>query len=108
MSEQSRQKQIKHGREHWQAHMEAWQRSGLSRAAYCRQHGINKNTFAYWRHRLKENAAPVKLVQLPTGTVKQAEKASLRLVVNDRISIDVSDGFQPETLSRVLEVVRGL
>jgi hypothetical protein len=31
---------------HWKHHIEAWQVSGLSQAAYCRQHGLNTNTFA--------------------------------------------------------------
>jgi hypothetical protein len=32
--------------EHWKNHIEAWQASGLSQAAYCRQHGLNANTFS--------------------------------------------------------------
>jgi len=31
---------------HWVSHIEAWQGSGLSQAAYCRQQGINGRTFA--------------------------------------------------------------
>ena len=31
---------------HWKNHIEAWQVSGLSQAAYCRQHGLNANTFS--------------------------------------------------------------
>ncbi len=30
----------------WKDHIEAWQASGLSQAAYCRQHGLNVNTFS--------------------------------------------------------------
>ena len=32
--------------ERWQNHIEAWKNSGLSQADYCRQHGINANTFS--------------------------------------------------------------
>ncbi len=31
---------------HWKNHIEAWQNSGLSQAAYCRRHGLNANTFS--------------------------------------------------------------
>jgi len=31
--------------QHWIAHIEGWQRSGLSQAAYCRQHNLNANSF---------------------------------------------------------------
>ena len=30
----------------WITHIEAWQCSGLKQSAYCRQQGLNENTFA--------------------------------------------------------------
>jgi hypothetical protein len=30
----------------WKNHIERWRSSGLSQAAYCRQQGLNANTFA--------------------------------------------------------------
>lgn len=30
----------------WKHHIEAWQASGLSQAAYCRQQGLNPHTFS--------------------------------------------------------------
>lgn len=34
-------------------HIEAWQISGMSQAAYCREHGLNTKTFGNWvrKHR---------------------------------------------------------
>ena len=108
MSNTSTQKQIKHGRDHWQAHIDAWQQSGQTRAAYCEQNNLNMSTFAYWRHRLKAESMPVKLVQIPTGPTTQPERSSLRIVFDDRFTIEVTDGFNPSTLARVIDVVRGL
>ena len=31
-----------------QKHIESWQVSGLSQAAYCREHGLNSKTFGNW------------------------------------------------------------
>ena len=31
-----------------QKHIEAWQASGLSQVAYCRQHKLNSKTFSNW------------------------------------------------------------
>jgi hypothetical protein len=31
---------------HWLTHINAWQSSGLSQAAYCRQHQLTYNTFS--------------------------------------------------------------
>jgi len=35
-------------------HIEAWQNSGMSQAAYCREHGLNTKTFGNWvrKHRV--------------------------------------------------------
>ena len=35
-------------REWWSVHVEAWQRSGLSRRKYCRAHKLTETTFARW------------------------------------------------------------
>ena len=35
-------------REWWLVHIEAWRRSGLSRARYCRQHKLDEGTFGRW------------------------------------------------------------
>lgn len=35
-------------REWWSVHIEAWQRSGLSRKIYCRQHRLTEKTFGRW------------------------------------------------------------
>lgn len=31
---------------HWKTHIDAWQSSGLSQAAYCRQHQLTYSTFS--------------------------------------------------------------
>ena len=37
---------------HWQLHIEAWEDSGQSHAAYCREHDLAKSRFNYWKHKL--------------------------------------------------------
>lgn len=91
--------------QYWQAHSEACAQSGLTRAAYCERNGLNLKTFAYWRHRLKTEAVPVKLVQVPT--VLQQRSAPLRVVVHG-YGIEVAEGFNGATLAEVVCVLRGL
>jgi hypothetical protein len=43
---------------HWKTHIDAWQNSGLSQAAYCRQHQLTYPTFSA---RLCEFRAQAKL-----------------------------------------------
>jgi hypothetical protein len=53
---------------HWQTHIAAWQSSGLSQAAYCRQHQLTYTTFSArlceFRAQAK-SAPPVQPVLLP-------------------------------------------
>lgn len=92
-------------RQYWQAHSEAWEQSGLTRAVYCERNGINPKTFAYWRHRLKAEAVPIKLIQVPT--VLQQRSVPLRVVVHG-YGIEVAEGFNGATLAEVVCVLRGL
>jgi hypothetical protein len=72
MTQQSTQQSSKERREQWQSHIEGWQHSGKTRAAYCGQHGLSLQTFAYWRKPLKKSSGSVRLVQLPPGLLQQA------------------------------------
>ncbi len=101
----NRQDQINQKQKNWQAHMDAWTQSGKTQAGYCRDHGLNIKTFYYWRKKLKQKPGTVKLVQVPTLPITAAP---IRLIVEDRFAIEVSDGFNTTTLSRIVEVVRGL
>ena len=108
MEEGTRQEEIKNKREYWRTHSEAWQESGQTQGEYCKQHGLNLKTFAYWRRRQKKDNPSVRLVQLSAEALHQAERSALRIVVDNRYAIEVSDGFNPTTLGRVVEVLRGL
>ncbi len=36
----------------WQSHIEAWQSSGLSQAAYCKESDLIIHRFGYWKRKL--------------------------------------------------------
>lgn len=108
MRKDTRPEQVRNRREQWRVHTEAWSQSGQTQAAYCERHGLNLKTFAYWRRRLKTDSHAVRLVQLPTGALREPEGTTLRVVVDDRFKIEVTDGFNPATLARTVEVLRGL
>lgn len=38
-------------------HVQAWRRSGLTRAVYCERHGLNIHTLGYWCQRMREAKA---------------------------------------------------
>ena len=49
----------------WNHHIEAWQASGLSQAAYCRLHGLSPAPFSA---RLREHRATPPAAPLPTSS----------------------------------------
>jgi transposase-like protein len=58
--------QNKARREWWSIHIEAWQRSGVSRKAYCRQHRLDEGTFARWLKALAGEESARKLAKYQT------------------------------------------
>ena len=53
-------------REWWSIHIEAWQRSGVSQAEYCRQFRFDEKTFTRWLQHLAGEEAAGKLVAYQT------------------------------------------
>jgi hypothetical protein len=86
--------------------LDAWEESRGSFRAFCAEQGVDGRSLQCWRQNLgrQEDAAAVRLVELtsPTSTAR----ASYRVVLGD-IAIEVDDGFQEDTLTRLLAVVAG-
>jgi transposase-like protein len=82
--------------------------SGLSAAAFCRNHHLNLHQFYQWRRRF-ENEQPKSpsagFVQLVPCS-KEA-KSGIRLRLGDELSIEVERGFDPLTLRAVIEAIGG-
>jgi hypothetical protein len=77
------------GRLQWSNHVEAAARSGLSKAAYCRRHGLVYKTFLRWEALLDRAAfgAPSEqsLVPLTVTTSTTGDASSMRLQVGDGV-----------------------
>ena len=53
--------------DYWQNQIEQWIQSGISQAAYCREHNLNYNRFRRWKQRLSiypSSSASIKLVEV--------------------------------------------
>jgi len=60
-------------------HIEAWQTSGMTQAAYCREHGLNTKTFGNWVHKHRAGQVirspelvpvTIKPMPMPTNTLR--------------------------------------
>lgn len=120
-------------RETWTKRVERWRQSGLSYAAYSREHGLSEKSLRWWRIRLDEEAAeaaaPPSTVAAPPKTLAPPKTARLRrapsktspltfievsakpveaaieLVVAACV-VRVAPGFDTVTLGRVIDVLK--
>ena len=78
----------------WLDHVEQWQSSGLSQAAYCRQHGLCQHKFSYRKRQSSfceenSNTSPgFSRVQVDTRISPSVSDIGLSLRLNDGISIE--------------------
>jgi hypothetical protein len=92
---------------YWRRVVAAWERSGLSQAAFCRRRKLNYAAFGYWRRRLGadrtggEPAAPRFVeVTLPRGDVGTYE-----LTLRCGRTVRVPVGFSADDLTRLITAV---
>ena len=90
-------------RRQWSSHVEQWQSSGVSQKEYCRRKGLKLSSFYYWKKRLKQNASPMALVQVPVKLAGCSQ--GLVLIVGDCYKVEIGDNFQPSTLTRLVKTL---
>ena len=94
-----------------QAWLDAAERSGLTRAQWCAEAGVDARSLRCWRIALARRAArPVaRFVELVPradhGSALQPVPPALRVLIGDLV-IEVASGFHAESLARLLRVVR--
>ena len=98
-------------RKFWQSHIDAWARTGLSQAEYCRQNNLKTHRFTYWKRKFHRENLPVELVQIQTTPTKSAHflhnnGTPLRLLMGDRFTLEIPDGFSPATLDQVISTLQ--
>lgn len=94
---------------YWKAHVEALQQSGLTRAEYCRQQKLSYHALTYWQRKLsakpsskRTTLVPVPLKSLMDQSTVQSKRAALRVVLSDKIAVEIGDNFSSATLTRLL------
>lgn len=93
---------------HWQAHVNTLNKSGLSRAEYCRQHDLSYYAMTYWQKKLsspnktKTTLVPVLLKQNRQQSPHCSNRPSLKIILPGNLSVEVPDHFSSTTLTRLL------
>ena len=93
---------------YWKAHVGAWEQSGIGQSEYCRRQGLNIRVFGYWKRKFYRKASDLTFVPVAikaTYPPNIKPEISLRLIIGNDYGIEVGDGFNPDTLRRVLHVL---
>ncbi|MGE0816997.1 MAG: hypothetical protein AB7O93_26915 [Vicinamibacterales bacterium] len=81
--------------------LDAVRQSGLSRVAWARSAGVDARSLNSWRMNLERRSRPVDWLEIVPAVVPEAP---LRVFVG-RLSVEVSPGFDAETLRRLVQVL---
>jgi hypothetical protein len=91
---------------YWQGILEEHRHSGLSAAAFCREHQINRDRFYWWRKRLENNNGHSKqsgfLELVPSC---QSKNSGIRICLPGNIYVELEQGFDPATLRLAIETL---
>ncbi len=104
-----RKKQIKY----WQAHIKAYQKSGLSQAEYCRQNNLRSNRLRYWKKKFQnqQNSQNPSFVNLPVSITdtKPATKSEsgVSVILSEKIILSLSINFDKDTLTKAVDILGG-
>jgi hypothetical protein len=105
------------GNPEWENYLRAWEKSGLSKAEYCRQKNISYHAFNYWKKRLRKPSSTshitlVKLEETESVTSSFSKRpvtsqSPIRFWLNE-FCIEVGNDFSAATLNQLLHTLRRL
>ena len=80
--------------------------SGLSAAAFCREHSLNIHQFRWWQRRFKEENSQSKGAGFrQLVPFSKSRHSGIRIHLNNGVFIEVEQGFDPLTLRGVIEAI---
>lgn len=92
----------------WRRHVDAWRKSELSQAEYCRIHGLNPKTFSTWTRR-KISIAPNAQIDLipvdvtPSAAPITATETTMALRFTGGAQLELSTAVSPCWLAELLQ-----
>ena len=93
----------------WVERVEAWEKSGLSRAKWCREEGVGYEVFLKWVRRLRPET--IKRREPKRGLFVELRDQSKHVEIEIRsgnFAVRVARGFDRELLGDCLRVLEGL
>lgn len=96
--------------QHWSSIIEAWSRSGLSQAEYCRQHQVDLERFYAWKYKLAKINQPGQdnAEFLPLTLIEKADTAASISLSVGGVEIRYEHDTDPQLLKQLLCTLRAV
>ena len=100
--------------EQWREHIAACTSSGLSIHEWCKVNAVSSDNYHYWKRKLNKQESPSLedqtqwaslLIEKPQNTLMPAQSITLQA---GTFKVDVTQGFDKQTLTELLQVLSAL
>ena len=112
MDQLSRAEQLEQKRSYWKQHIDSWQETGLTQTEYCRRNNLKHHQLVYWKKRFLKSETDVSFVPIKLEDFLEipapSDSASISLVVNNHLKIEIKAGFDAQLLRQLIFALRGL
>ena len=92
----------------WREHLTAWTHSGLSQAAYCRQHALMQSDFSWWKREIIRRdqgaSSPPALVPVQVA-LAPVESHGIELLLSGGRTLRFDARVDPAALGRIVRVL---
>ena len=91
--------------QHWQHHIDAWQKTQLSQAQYCRSHQLDQSQFSYWKRKVfgASNTSTVSSHFTIAQVETQHTTSTLSVTLPNGVLIDGVDEMNAHVALKLLE-----
>ena len=95
---------------YWEEQIAHWQRSELSQIQFCKGHGLNYNSFAYWRAKLssakqRQQGGRFLPVRVEPEAPEQASATVIRVKHPSGFMIELPLGLAPNELKTIFSIL---
>jgi len=98
-------------RRFWEAHIQTWEKSGLSQNEYCRRSNIKKSQFTYWKIKIfKERFSPggqltfVPVAQPPQSVQETHDETGITVHLG-KAKIQLSTNFDTTSFVKIVSLL---
>jgi transposase-like protein len=96
---------------YWRGRVDEQAHSGMTAAAFCRDHHLKVEQFYRWRRRFRyqerDNEKTESFLQLIPSSKQLSQHSGIRLHVSPALYIELERGFDPDTLRTAIDVLSG-